>query len=202
MTLPITKQQAHRVGRWMKPNFGNAIRDAIAGTMFSLDNICGIACQETAYFWVSRIDSLPPDKILARCVLDASGDIAGHPRGVFPRNTAKFREKYGDAFTDMLIAEANATRAIRGLGPAAIVYKGYGIFQYDLQYVIGDEAFFRDKKWYQFSECLDRLMKELREKFAAHGEVKKAIRAYNGSGPDAEEYANNVMKFSEYCSEV
>lgn len=83
-----------------------------------------------------------------------------------------------------------------------MVYKGYGIFQYDLQAVESDEAFFREKKWYRFSDCLDRAVKELKEKFSTHHDVKEAIRAYNGSGPNAIEYANNVMEFSRYCSEI
>lgn len=114
MALPISKTQAHSVARWMKTNFGGAIRAAVGGTSFSLDNICGIGCQETAYFWVTRMESLTVDEILARCVLDASGDIPGHLRNFFPKNTAKFRERYGNEFTEMLIAEANQTRAIRG----------------------------------------------------------------------------------------
>lgn len=202
MSLPISKEQAHTVARWLKSNFGDSIRAAVNGTSFSIDVICGIACQETAYFWVGRINSLTADEILARCVLDGSGDVPGTSRGPFPKNTAKFRQKYGDEFTDMLIAEANKTRTLRGFGPAQWVYKGYGIFQYDLQAVLHDEAFFKEKKWYLFSECLNRMMKELNEKFATHHTVKEAVRAYNGSGPAAVEYANNVMQFSVYCSEI
>ena len=202
MGLPISREQAHRVAKWMKTNFGEEIRKATANTSFSLDIVCAIACQETAFFWANRIPGLSISEILARCVLDASGDAPGHPRGAFPKNTEAFRSRYGDAFTDMLIAEANKTRQLRGMGPKNWVYKGYGIFQYDLQAVKEDEQFFREKKWYVFSECLDRLMKELNEKFEIFKEVKEAIRAYNGSGPAAREYANNVMEFARYCAEV
>jgi len=202
MSLPINREQAHRVAKWMKTNFGEEIRRATANTSFSLDIVCAIACQETAYFWVSLISRLSTDEILARCVLDASGDVPNSSRGPFPKNTQAFRSRYGDDFTNMLIAEANQTRQLRGMGPKNWVYKGYGIFQYDLQAVEEDEQFFREKKWYVFSECLDRLMKELNEKFAIFNDVKKAIRAYNGSGSAAQEYANNVMEFARYCSEV
>jgi len=186
----------------MKTNFGEEIRRATANTSFSLDIVCAIACQESAYFWVSLIRRLSISEILARCVLDASGDVPGHPRRPFPENTQAFRSEYGDAFTDMLIEEANKTRQLRGMGPKNWVYKGYGIFQYDLQAVQSDEEFFREKKWYVFTECLDRLMKELNEKFETFNDVKEAIRAYNGSGPAAREYANNVMEFARYCAEV
>jgi len=202
MALPINKQQAHKAARWMKTNFGEEISVAVAGTPFSTDIVCAIACQETAYFWLNFIDTLSVDDVLARCVLDGSGDVPGTSRGPFPKNTAAFRERYGDEFTDMLIAEANESRKLRGYGPKNWVYKGYGIYQYDLQYVISDESFFRQKKWYSYDECLKRLMKELKEKYSHHGELWKAIRAYNGSGPKATEYANNVIQFAEYCSEV
>jgi hypothetical protein len=66
MSLPITKDQAHKVARWMKSNFGAAIQTAVSGTPFSLDLICGIACQETAYFWISFLDSMSPGDILKR----------------------------------------------------------------------------------------------------------------------------------------
>ena len=202
MPLPITRDQAHRVARWMKDNFGDAIQAAVAGTPFSLDIACAIACQETAYVWIHFLDHLSTDQILARCVFDASGDFPGTHRNPFPRNTAAFRQKYGDEFTQMLIDEANETRALRGFGPKDWVYKGYGIYQYDLQHVTSNEAFFRQKQWYQHERCLDMLMRELREKYAAQHDLWKAIRAYNGSGPSATAYANNVIQFAHYCAEV
>ena len=202
MSLPITKDQAHKAAKWMKTNFAGDIRSAVAGTPFTVDIVCGIACQETAYFWLSFISRLPVEEVLARCVLDASGDFPDTRRSAFPRNTEAFRARYGDEFTEMLIAEANKTRRLRGFGPQRWVYKGYGIYQYDLQFVTSDEAFFRRKQWYSYAECLKRLMKELREKYRAQGDLWKAIRAYNGSGPSATSYANNVIQFARYCSEV
>lgn len=202
MSLPINKAQAHKVAEWMKHNFGSQISEAVEGTPFSVDLICAIACQESAYFWLSFINTLSVDEVLARCVLDGSGDVPGTDRTAFPRNTARFREHFGDEFTEMLISEANKTRHLRGYGPKQWVYKGYGIYQYDLQAVMSDEAFFREKQWYQFDQCLKRAVKELREKFATHHDLWKAIRAYNGSGQSATEYANNVTQFAEYCAEV
>jgi hypothetical protein len=102
----------------------------------------------------------------------------------------------------MLIVEANETRLLRGFKPASWVYKGYGVFQYDLQYVETDEGFFRDKEWYQFTASLERAMKELVSKYKKHNDLWKAIRAYNGSGPSATDYANNVIQFAKYASEV
>jgi hypothetical protein len=202
MSLPITKEQAHAVARWMKSNFGAAIAGSVKGTPFSVDVLCGIACQETAYFWLNFLNTLSKDQILARCVLDASGDFPGTRRGVFPRNTDAFRKRYGAEFTNMLIKEANDTRDLRGYPPKNWVYKGYGIYQYDLQWVTDDEAFFHERKWYNFDDCLDCVLKELREKYKVYPDLWKAIRAYNGSGAAATAYANNVIQFTAYCAEV
>jgi hypothetical protein len=202
MSLPITKQQAYSAATWMKTNFGGTITTAMAGTPFDVNLICGIACQETAYFWLSFIKKLSPDDVLARCVLDASGDFPGTQRSAFPKNTDAFRKKYDDAFTGMLIDEANQTRKLRGFGAQQWVYKGYGIYQYDLQFVQNDEAFFRNKLWYQFDECLERVKQELVEKYAVQKDIWKTVKAYNGSGQAATDYANNVIQFAKYCSEV
>jgi len=125
MTMPLTKQQAYRACEWMKSNFGARIDAAVRGTPFSTNLLCGIACQETAIFWLSFLKRLTTDEILARCVLDASGDYPDTRRSAFPRNTAAFRKRFGDDFTDMLMAEANVTRRLRGFGAKQWVYKGY-----------------------------------------------------------------------------
>ena len=200
--MPINHAQALKVARFMKSKFGAKMQAAVAGTPFSVDILCGIAAKETAIFWVGLIDTLPVDKIIERCVFDASGDFPGAPRNPFPRNTAAFRERYGDTFTAMLIEEANKTRALRNFGPKQWVYKGYGIFQYDLQHVVADEAFFREKQWYSFDTCLSKAVSELKQKFAATGDLWRAVRAYNGSGPNATRYANHVMQYAEWCASV
>ena len=162
-----------------------------------------IVCQETAYKWVKWIDEHDADTIIARCVFDASGDYPGTERSAFPVNTAAFRSEYGDQFADLLIDEANQTRRLQGWNDKPWVYKGYGIFQYDLQKVVDDEAFFRTKLWYSFDTCLARCCQELDEKLArSRGDLWKAIKAYNGSGARADQYASNVRVFSEYCAEV
>ena len=76
------------------------------------------------------------------------------------------------------------------------------MFQYDLQSVKTDEAFFRERKWYDFDECLKRVMKELASKYKAHKDVWKAVRAYNGSGAGAARYVNNVVQFASYSGEI
>lgn len=200
--LPISRSQALKVTQWMKSNFGTKLVAAVQGTPFSIDHLCAIVCQETAYFWVGFIGTLSPQKIIERCVLDASGDYPGTSRSAFPVNTGAFRARFGDDFTKLLIDEANKTRALRNYGPKQWVYKGYGLFQYDLQYVKTDEAFFKSKQWYDFDSCLAKATGELKAKYAITGDLWSAIKAYNGSGPRATKYANNVMRFRDWCAEV
>ena len=206
MSLPITQKQAFTAVTWMKTNFNSKITEAVKGTPFTVDAICAIACQETAYFWLSFIGKKSVDEILARCVLDASGDFEGTQRSAFPRNTNVFRLKYSQAFTNMLINEANATRKWRGFGPQNWVYKGYGIFQYDLQFVVNNQSFFEQKKWYSIDVCLKNVMVELNSKWAKYKHTEnamwKTIKAYNGTGENATKYANNVMQYIAYSKQV
>src|SRR5690349_17285483 len=126
MPLPITKKQTHKAAEWMKNHFGEQMNEAGKNTPFTIDIICAIACQETAFVWLNFLSKLSVDEILARCVFDASGDFPGTQRSAFPKNTATFRRRYGDTFTQMLIDEANMTRKLRDFGPKDWVYKGYG----------------------------------------------------------------------------
>jgi len=200
--IPITRPVAIRASTWLKRTFGQEMNTASAGTPFSVDLMCGIACKETAVHWVNWIADRTPDEILSLCVFDASGDYPGTRRSAFPRNTAAFRARYDADFTAMLIEEANRARRVRDLRDAQWVYKGYGIFQYDLQHITNDEGFFREKQWYRFPPCLDRLMRELQTKWAIHHDLWKTVKAYNGSGSAATEYANDVIQLTSYAAEA
>jgi hypothetical protein len=202
MDLPMTRDQAHQFAGWIKDNFRDQIDGVLAGSPFTLDMACGIACQETGIYLLGFSHKLTPEAALGRCVFDASGDSDGTTRGAFPQNTAAFRQAMGDDLTNMLIREANETRALRGLGAAKWVYKGYGIFQFDLQNIRQDEAFFREKGWGRFDQCLSRLLSVLMRKYAATHDVYQAIRAYNGSGRAADNYLANVKQFVAFSAEV
>src|SRR5262245_34941213 len=142
------------------------MRRVVVGTPFGVELLCGIACKETAPMWLPFLDrGLPPGDVLGRAIGDASGDVPNTSRAAFPQDTPTFRREFGDAFSDMLIAEANASRALRNMGPKSWVYKAYGIFQYDLQHVRDDQPFFKDKQWYALDQCLERVVGELRRKF-------------------------------------
>ncbi len=195
LDLPVTRTQCMDCTGWMKLHFEEQFVKATADTPFVPELLYAIACQETAIYWHRWVQDHTPDEILQHCVFDANGDVNGN-RGVFPKNTAAFTAKYGQAFADMLIQEANAMRSWRGWGPKQWVYAGYGIFQYDIQAVLDDEVFFREKQWYDIGQCLDRVIKELNSKWKAHpNDLFQTVKAYNGSGNRAENYARNVFRF-------
>lgn len=195
--------QAVKAASWIKQHFGAAIETVLHGTAYDINLVLAIAAQETAYRWLLWIDKYSVDTILSRCIGDASGDFHGTHRSAFPKNAGEFHDRYGDSFTDMLISEGNKMRAMpqpdepNGYHPWHFLYKGYGIFQYDLQNVLTDEDFFRNKLWFYFDECLKRLISELNEKAKKHSDLFSIVKAYNGSGAKAEMYSKNVMEFKK-----
>ena len=202
MALPLTQAQTRKATLWLAFNFGDAMRGAVAGTPFGVELLCGIACKETASMWLAFIDrGLTPGEVLGRAIGDASGDFPNTSRSAFPKDTPTFRRDFGDEFADMLVAEANASRALRNMGAKSWVYKGYGIFQYDLQHVREDTRFFKDKRWYSLDECLERVVGELERKFQRTGELWAAVKAYNGSGPRADAYRDDVKVLTAWAKE-
>jgi len=193
--LPLNRSQCLETATWMDNNFGDKCEAAVEHTPFTKQLLYAIACKETAIYVYRWINDHSPAEILGRCVFDASGDVNG-TRMAFPKNTAEFIAKYGQALANELIGEANKTRAMRGWGPKQWVYAGYGIFQYDLQHILTDENFFRQKLWYNIDDCVDRVLKELRDKWENNvNDLFHTIKAYNGSGAKAENYANSVLQF-------
>ncbi|HBO7163503.1 TPA: peptidase S8/S53 subtilisin kexin sedolisin [Pseudomonas aeruginosa] len=202
-SLPISERSAKTCTRWLLKHFGDEMRAATKGKLYKIEHLCAIVCQETAYKWLKWVDAnIEPKTIIERCVFDASGDSSQSSRSAFPKNTQEFREVYGDRLTDMLIDEANLTRKMQGMLDKRWVYKGYGIFQYDLQHIKKDFDFFEEKQWYNFSICLQKVCSELDDKLkSSNNDLWLAIRKYNGSGRRAEQYALNVKVFTQYCKE-
>jgi hypothetical protein len=196
--LPLSQAQGLRVHDWLTSNFAPSIAGAIAGTQIDARLVSAIVCKETAPVWLSWIGKMNPAQILERCVFDGSGDVPGTSRGAFPQNTAAFRARFGDELTAMLIAEANATRRLRGYDDQQWIYKGYGLFQYDLQHIADDADFFRNKQWRSIDACLTRFMSVLQDKLKTAQDLREAVRMYNGRGASAENYANQVMTMREW----
>ncbi len=200
---PLRAEQAAAVKRWFRQHFAAEIDAAITGVAgLDSDLVCAIAAKESAVYWVGKIGQIAPGAILGYCVFDASGDVPGTHRDAFPRNQAALRaDPVHGAVTDMLIAEANKSRAaLRGYEPAHYLYKGYGVFQNDLQNIRVDPDFFHERRWYHIEECLARLVVELRCKLqASDGDVSSAVRLYNGGGSCTEQYAADVLQLWAWC---
>ncbi|HVX24723.1 MAG TPA: hypothetical protein VHB70_00170 [Parafilimonas sp.] len=200
--MPLSRTQCIDCSVWMKNNFQNKIIAAVENTPFDEQLVYAIAFQETAQRWQLWMNVADASTVLERCVFDASGDFPDTSRSAFPKNKNEFEAAYGSALTQMLIDEGNKMRAMpqpgapHGFAAADYLYKGYGIFQYDLQNIKDDESFFRNKLWYSIDECLSRLLKELNAKWKAHpNDMYNTVKAYNGSGNRAEDYAQRVSQF-------
>ena len=203
---PLRAEEAASVKRWFRGNYAAQIDAAIAGAAgLDSDLVCAVAAKESAVYWVGKIGLLAPSAILGYCVFDASGDVPGTHRDAFPRNQAALRaDPAHGAVTDMLIEEANKSRAaLRGYEPAHYLYKGYGVFQNDLQNIRVDPDFFSKRLWYSIEECLARFVAEMGRKLqAADGDVRSAVRLYNGGGARTEQYAADVLQLWEWCKAV
>lgn len=199
--LPLSKTQAQKAIKWLRDNFESKIENAVTGSPFNANHIYAIACQETAYRWIGWVDKMKAEDVLKHCIFDATGDTTDTigQRRAFPKNKAEMLTSYPKSLVDMLIAEGNRMRAIMGWSSKDFLYKGYGIFQYDLQFIQNDKIFFEQKQWYSIDECLKRVMKELNYKYSIHKDIYKAIKGYNGAGIAAENYAKNVTQFIEWC---
>ena len=200
--MPLSKQNCIKCATWMKENFEDKVNIAVEHTPFTNELIYSIACQETAQRWQIWIGIADAATLLEQCVFDASGDFPDTTRNVFPKNRDEFTARYGNEFSQMLVDEGNKMRAMpqpgfpHGYGPSAYLYKGYGIFQYDLQNVTNDRNFFADKQWYSIDECLKRIIQELKEKWERHpNDMYNTVKAYNGAGERAEQYAQKVSQF-------
>jgi hypothetical protein len=197
--FPLSRAKALQVQDWIMSNYGPVIEKTVSGTAVHPALVCAFVCKETASVWLDWITQLSPSEVLQRCVFDASGDMPGYPRLPFPRTTAQFRERYG-SLTDDLIAEANKTRRLRKIPTRPWLYKGYGIFQYDLQHIEEDEEFFRKKMWYSFEACLDRFMRIFNEKLRVAEDLGTAVQLYNGRGPRAEQYGHQVLTIRDWLA--
>jgi len=100
------------------------LADAVRSTPITVPLLCAIACREAGMYWLPLTPHKSAAEILGLAVYDASGDVSGAPRNVFPVNTAEFRLAYGNEFTSLLIDETNKARAARGLAPLRRGAKG------------------------------------------------------------------------------
>lgn len=171
--------------RWFKTNFQKKLETALQGTPFTVDLLTAIALQETGYLWRRMIErgKLSVPEILEACVGDTIGDSGG--RTAFPMDKAQLRgAKDGDKMFKV------ARESLEKVAPYDEAYdkalknpekfcRGYGIFQYDLQFFVGnnaDPAYFLNKKWADFDACVAKALGELKSKLVrVYGNNKNTL---------------------------
>lgn len=154
----------HKEIAWFIDTFGERIDAAIQKTPFTLPMFAGIAYQETGYLW-PRIRNHTTDEtsFLEACV----GDIIGAPRRTaFPTTPQKLKsEPNGD---EMYRIARDALGILGKIAPEYAIYvkyekrfcRGYGLFQYDLQFFKEDPNYFLTKGWTTFEGTFGKALSE------------------------------------------
>lgn len=152
---------------WFKTTFSTEIAAAISGTPFCENLLAAIAYQETGYLWGKLIATSSTKQILEVCV----GDTIDSPRrSAFPKNkTELIAHQDGDKMFRIARQALENVAAKTGQYVSAAnnpkkFCRGFGIFQYDLQFFKTDPSYFLDKEWCSFDACLAKCMNELKTK--------------------------------------
>jgi hypothetical protein len=155
---------------WFKREFAAEIEPALSSTAFSVDMLTAIACQETGYIWARLRKTLSVQSVLELCVGDTiDAKPGGGGRRAFPKNKA---ELLSHARGDEMFAIArqcleDIASHLNDFKPAANssnkFCRGFGIFQYDLQFFKIDPDYFLQRRWRDFAACLGVAVTELKD---------------------------------------
>ena len=167
--------------KWFKDQFKTKVQAGVQNTPFNVDMVTAIATQETRYIWGKLYPTLSLAEVLKLC---ASDIIDAPSRDAFPKNKAELLTAPKGA--EMFTIGREALKALAVHLPEFQKYttnnfpnkfcRGYGIFQYDLQFYKNDPNFFLEKRWYDFDECLRRFVQELKEALnRAYGSGKSTL---------------------------
>jgi hypothetical protein len=207
-----------------------SLRDIFAsktsGTPFTPNILCAIACQETGRAWFNSkfCGGRSRDEILRLLVLDHPK----HARKAFPSDTAEF-EKDPDlghlapalkAASDAAFSAAKGTPVFDGWDRTGEIFRGWGLFQYDLQNIrndgrkkLGDVAFWSDKDgkrdvdhdgmpdiglWGNAEACTARAVQVLTSKYRPGMSMVQLFTRYNGGKP----YGFVVARMLELINEA
>jgi hypothetical protein len=176
--------------RWFKTTFHAQLGNATSGTPFTVDLLCAIAYQETGYIW-SRLldDGMALNNVLKLCVGDTidakykNGKNVG--RSAFPKNKAELMAyPQGDAMFPIarqcLVEMAKHIPGYQGAAANSSKFcRGFGIFQYDLQFFKKDTDYFLQKKWESFDDCLSKAVHELHSALSRQGWSAKTSLDHN-----------------------
>ncbi len=151
--------------KWFKEEFGSEIIAAVADTPFDLDMLTALACQETGYIWASlRRKGMARSDILRLCV----GDTLDRPK-TFPKTRADLEsvERGKEMFAHARAALEALAKYIKGYEGAAgnpdKFCKGFGIFQYDLQFFSSETASYFLGGYADFGISLQNCLHELKD---------------------------------------
>lgn len=186
--------------RWFKQNFHARISPAIQNTPFTLDFLTALACQETGEVWpILRKQPLSVDQILALCVGDTLDSDKG--RKAFPINRAALLaapngQKMFDVARKALVDMSGFIKSYRGAAKKAHKFcRGFGIFQYDLQFFEKDPDYFLTQRYANFEACLDKCLGELKHALQGIGYGGKSSLTENELANVAIAYNIGVSKF-------
>lgn len=151
--------------RWFKHTFYQELGESVSGTLFSIDQLCAIAFQETGYIWRNLTGGHPAKPIFTYCV----GDTLDTPnRSAFPKNRAALEAVANGQEMFQIARKALETVATVDAGYAKVAKNpnkfchGFGVFQYDIQFFKTDASWFLQKKWEDFAACRAHVMDELK----------------------------------------
>lgn len=153
------------VMRWFHAEFSQRVKTSVAGTPFRPQLVMTIAVKEVGYLVARmRVADLTTDQILIRCV----GDTIERSADKFPSDRGDLEEEPDGPQMFQIAREAlagiaefsNSYRIAYDTKPNAFC-RGFGIFQYDLQFYLADPGFFLERQWGDFGACLGRFVQEL-----------------------------------------
>lgn len=153
---------------WFKSNFGARMAEALRDTVFDVDMLTAIACQETGSLWgpMRQIASLTPERVVALCCGDTLDADKG--RRAFPRTKADLLAvPKGEQMFDI------ARKALLDMAEHIPDYRfartntkkfchGFGVFQYDLQFFLTDRDYFLERRYESFDHALQHAIGELK----------------------------------------
>jgi hypothetical protein len=153
---------------WFKRQFQARIEPALAGTPLTVDMITAIACQETGSIWsLLRRKNLGSNKILTLCVGDTLDADKG--RRAFPQTKADLLAAPGGAAMFEIAHQALVDMAQHIPGFSTVAARphkfchGFGLFQRDLQFFLGDPDYFLEKRYERFEDTLAQCVGELKK---------------------------------------
>lgn len=166
--------------RWFKSTFRNQIAPKIAGTVFTLDMLAALACQETGEVWpiLRKKPGMTTARLLELCVGDTLDSDRG--RTAFPLNKADLiSHTNGQAMFDVarqaLVDMAKFIPSYRGAASNARKFcHAFGIFQYDIQFLDEDPDYFLQRQYADFDIGLGRALRELKTAVRKAGLAGKA----------------------------